>query len=211
MFLLFIHWLLLLLLLLWIEKERAFLHSGRKTIHSLNNFRGVFLRSFVHLFVCFLLQFLPCLLINSITYVEHRRKIAHTQTLKHVALYSSFFIVQHHHRAISFSLARNYEWSVCACAWYTARSPTFDVYYDYDQIHYVIVSMHYPFVRLLGRSVELYVHLTHWLNLVDCLFVHLVHILFHMSYISSLSLSDSMQNYSTKTKWNAKINWHFLL
>lgn len=76
----------------------------------------------VRLFICLFVSyfsFLPCLLINSITYVEHRRKIAHTQTLKHVALYSSFFIVQHHHRAISFSHARNYEWCVCLCMVYS--------------------------------------------------------------------------------------------
>lgn len=89
------------------KKQPAFVHSGRKTIHTAWTI-------FVVVFVCFLLRFflLPRLLINSITYVEHQRKKhahTHTQTLIHVALCSLFFIVQHHHRAISFSHARNYE------------------------------------------------------------------------------------------------------
>lgn len=91
-------------------------------------------------------------------------------------------------------------------AWYTARSPLFDVHYD--QIHYVIVSMHYPFVRSfagsLGRSfVRSFNTLVEFGGLSfrssgSHTFPHVLH------FISRSS--DSMQNYSTETNRESSAN-----
>lgn len=97
------------------QKKACVLHSDRKTIHSLKKFRGGFLFISTSLF-------LPCLLINSITYVEQRRKenaLTHTHTHLFMWRFVHYFSQCNIIIVLSHFHMRNYELCVDFCGVYT--------------------------------------------------------------------------------------------
>lgn len=84
------------------EKQRCILHSGRKTIHSLNNFRGSFFLRVVLTSVVLYVFFCFTMFTNQFDYV-YVEQLKKTKTYTCGALYSSFISfffsfhrVQHH-------------------------------------------------------------------------------------------------------------------
>lgn len=197
-----------------IEKAQAFLHSGRarKTIHSLTTIFVVEIYLFVCFYFCFFI--LPCLLINSITYMSNNEeKSSHTH--KCGALYFIYHRVQHHHHAISFPHERNALWIMCLCTFLVSCV----VYHACQPTNHIHILLRRPNLLCnsvnalceFGRPVVVFVrtiYLTHFGGIRDCLpfiwftiFPYVLHFI-SISQLNTMWKCDSSEKYKNESrKW----------